>query len=187
MHCQLCTAVTLHCVLLSQFNIQIRNTATTPSPSQLGMILAGDQLAIHNTAPSSLFWTQYHSTGTDRLLQSAQFTVWYIAPERLHTSPGIYELNKETLKTQSETGEAEVQLHSSFNKRTEFSENCNSEHGKLAELLPEWQNMYSFQATVQVVNPPIIAQIQLSVVNKKPFLNSDISMWSVPSGRQGER
>ena len=50
------TAATLHCVLLSQFNIQNQNTATTtPSPSQLGMISAGDQLAIRNAAPSSLF------------------------------------------------------------------------------------------------------------------------------------
>ena len=72
----------------------------------------------------------------DSLLQSARFTVWYSAPERLHTSPGIHVLNKETLKTQSETGEAEVQLHSSFNKRTGFSQNCNSEHEKLAKLMP---------------------------------------------------
>ena len=136
MHCQLCSAVTLHCVLLSQFNIQIQNTATTPSPSQLGMISAGDQLAIHNTAPSSLFWPQYHSTGTDSLLQSARFTVWYSAPERLHTSPGMHALNKQTQKKKSETGKAEEKLHSSFNKWTGFSQNCNSERGQLAELLP---------------------------------------------------
>jgi hypothetical protein len=29
-----------------------------------------------------------------------------------------------------------VKLHSSFNKRTGFSQNCNSERGQLAELLP---------------------------------------------------
>ena len=81
-----------------------------------------------------------------------------------------------------------MQLHSSFNKRTRFSQNCNSEHGKLAELLPNSNNMYSFQATVQVVNPPISAKIQLSVVNKKPFLNSDILICTqYVQGRQDER
>ena len=60
-HCQLCSAVTLHCVVLSQFNNQIQTTATTPSPSQMG-ISTGDQPVICNTAPSSLFGPQYYST-----------------------------------------------------------------------------------------------------------------------------
>ena len=137
MHWQLCSAVTLHCVLLSQFNIQIQTIAVTPSLSQLGLISTGDQLAIRNTAPSSLFWSQYHSTTVleqtayckrcGSLIQSsrkAAHLYW------------IHALNKETLKKQSETREAEEKLHSSFNKRTRFSQNYNSERGLLAELLP---------------------------------------------------
>ena len=137
MHCQMCSAVTLHCVPLSQFNIQIQTTAVTPSLSQLGLISTGDQLAIRHTAPSSLFWSQYHSTtvpeqtayckGCSSLIQFSR--------KAAHLS-WIHALNKDTLKKQSETGEAEVKLHISFNKRTGFSQNCNSERGQLAELLP---------------------------------------------------
>ena len=79
---------------------------------------------------------QFGCTGTDSLLQRARFKVRYSPQERLHTSPGIHALNKETLKKQSETGDAEVKSHSSFNKRTGFSQNCNSGRGQLAELLP---------------------------------------------------
>ena len=79
---------------------------------------------------------QYGCTGTDSLLQRAQFTVWYSALERLHTSPGMHALNKQTLKKQSESGKAEEKLHRSFNKWTGFSQNCNSERGQSAELLP---------------------------------------------------
>ena len=79
---------------------------------------------------------QFGCTGTDTLLQRARFTVWYSAQERLHTSPGIHALNNETLEKQSETGETEVKPDNSYNKRSVFSQNFNSERGQLAELLP---------------------------------------------------
>ena len=73
---------------------------------------------------------------------------------------GTHTQNKDILKKQSETAEEEVNLHREFNKGTEFSQNCNSECGQLAELLAVTEmatvpllrvaNMYSFQATVQV-------------------------------------
>jgi len=48
---------------------------------------------------------------------------------------GTHAQNKDRLK-QSEIAEWEVNLHREFNKGTEFSQNCNSERGQLAELLP---------------------------------------------------
>ena len=89
-----------------------------PSPSQLGLISTGDQLAIHHTAPSTLFWPQYHKLAVleHTLSQRAQFTVWYSPQERLHTTPGTHAQNKETLKKQSKPREGEVKLHSSFNR-----------------------------------------------------------------------
>jgi hypothetical protein len=61
---ELCSAVTLHCVLLWQFNIQTAAATSTPlntcntltaSPSHLWLISTADQLPISHTAPSSLF------------------------------------------------------------------------------------------------------------------------------------
>ena len=86
--------VTLHRVLWSQFNIQTTaatctplNTCNTltPSPSQLELIFAGDQLAIHRRPtgdpphrtqfPVLTAAPQFGCTGTDSLLQRARFTV----------------------------------------------------------------------------------------------------------------
>ena len=53
---------------------------------------------------------------------------------------GTHAQNKDGLKEQAEIAEGEVNLHSAFNKGTEFSQNRNSERGQLGELLP---NSYS--------------------------------------------
>jgi len=116
-------------------HLQHTDTFTVTTGADIDWRLTGDpphsiQFPVLTAVP------QFGCTGTDTLLQRARFTVWYSPQERLHTSPVINALNKETLKKQSETGEAEVKLRSSFNKRTEFSQNCNSERGQLAELLP---------------------------------------------------
>ena len=116
------------------------NTFTVTTGADIDRRPTGD-LQHSNQFPVLTTVPQFGCTGTDSLLHRAQFTVRYSQQEKLHTSAGIHVLNKETLKKQPETGEAEVQLHSSFNKRTGFSQNCNSEHGKLAELLPNSDNM----------------------------------------------
>jgi len=133
-----------------------------------------------HTAPSSLpvlsAVPQFSCSGTDSLLQRARFTVRYSPRDRLHTSAGIHALNKETLKKQSET------------ERQKWRSAAHSTHElgfhRIGILtMVSWPNycqtvtnMYSFQATVQVANALNSAKIQLSVVNKRPFLNSDISM-----------
>jgi hypothetical protein len=97
---------------------------------------------------------------------------------------GTHAKNKDRLKKQSETAKRE-KLHSAFNKRAVFSQNCNSERGQLAEycqtvtvmatvLLLTVAKMYSFQATVEMGEST--NHCETSVVNKKPFSNSGISV-----------
>jgi hypothetical protein len=78
---------------------------------------------------------QFDCTGTDSLLQRCS-SVWCSHQERLHSCAWTEAQNKDGLKKQSETAKAQVKLHSSFNKQTGLSQNCNSERGQLAELLP---------------------------------------------------
>ena len=138
MHCQLCSGhIALRTVVaVQQSDSDYSNdTFTVTNGAYINRWPTGDLQ--HSTQfPIRTAVLQYSCTGTDSLLQRAWFTVWYSPPERLHTSPGMHALNKQTLKKQSETGKAEEKLHSSFNKWPGFSQNCNSEHGQLAELLP---------------------------------------------------
>jgi len=116
-------------------HLQHTDTFTVTTGADIDWRLTGDRP--HSTQfPVLTAVPHFGCTGTDSLLQRARFTVRYSPQGRLHTSPGIHALNKETLKKQSETGEAEVKPHSSFNTRTGVSQNCNSERGQLAELLP---------------------------------------------------
>ena len=134
-NCALLSHCTAYCCRSSTHSEYSNNTFTVTTGDDISQRPTCDpqhstQFPILNAEP------EYVCTETDSLLQRARYNIWYSPPERLHTSPGIHALNKETLKTQSETGEAEVKLHSSFNKRTGFSQNCNSEHEKLAKLMP---------------------------------------------------
>jgi len=77
MHCELCSAVTLHCVLLSQFNIQTTaakstplntcNTFTFTNGADIDRRPTADQP--HSTQfPVLTAVTQFECTGTDILV-----------------------------------------------------------------------------------------------------------------------
>jgi len=158
-----CTA---YCCHSSTFRLQQRHAhrwtlaTLTASPSQVGLISDGDQLSLRYTAPSSLFWPQQHSsvvhTGTDSLLQRAQFTVWYSTlgralMHRIRTDRRNNQKQQREKWICTENSTKGPSFHrTAILNAVSWSNFCQIVIVMATVTLLRVTNMYSFQASVQV-------------------------------------